>query len=301
MGRSGSKRRDWFIWRLGMRNRISQECRARNCQETEEFQSICCEEKPDNWELITREESYYCESALDSNSGVTEQSDFLVWCKRIFTILRQQAALERPTFPTNPWLCRVPENALPRFWIAAWCTEYYGYFGKRFLKAYLLEKDHPQLSSKIHRIWHHLLADQDQVLQDILWNMEEEWNKSRTVRQYQPHVSIRALQSWTHPVSHTGGTYPHNGVMDYPIFPISEMHLGKYPDSLEFQSWNVNKYVQNQHTLISRCTRSKRLRLMSIFEPPEVTKLHKVSHTCPIYAYRMMTFRISIQGGTELY
>ena len=28
--------------------------------------------------------------------------------------------------------------------------------------------------------------------------------------------------------------------MDYPRFPISEMRLGKFPDSLEFQSWKVN-------------------------------------------------------------
>ena len=28
--------------------------------------------------------------------------------------------------------------------------------------------------------------------------------------------------------------------MDNPRFEISEMHLGKFPDSLEFQSWNVN-------------------------------------------------------------
>ena len=42
------------------------------------------------------------------------------------------------------------------------------------------------------------------------------------------------------PLSHTGGTYSHNGMMDYPRFPISEMHLGKCRDSLEFQSWKVN-------------------------------------------------------------
>ena len=28
--------------------------------------------------------------------------------------------------------------------------------------------------------------------------------------------------------------------MDYPRFPISELHLGKLPDSMEFQSWKVN-------------------------------------------------------------
>ena len=41
-----------------------------------------------------------------------------------------------------------------------------------FSKAYLLEKAHPRLSSKIHGIWH-LLADWDQVPQEKLWNMEE--------------------------------------------------------------------------------------------------------------------------------
>ena len=38
----------------------------------------------------------------------------------------------------------------------------------------------------------------------------------------------------------TGRIYSHNGMMDYPRFPISEMHLGKFPDSMEFQSWKVN-------------------------------------------------------------
>ena len=42
-----------------------------------------------------------------------------------------------------------------------------------FFKAYVLDKEHPQLSPKIHGIWHHLLADWDQVLQEVLWNMEQ--------------------------------------------------------------------------------------------------------------------------------
>ena len=29
-------------------------------------------------------------------------------------------------------------------------------------------------------------------------------------------------------------------MMDIPRFPISEMHHGTFPDSLEFQSWKVN-------------------------------------------------------------
>ena len=41
-------------------------------------------------------------------------------------------------------------------------------------------------------------------------------------------------------LNHAGGTYSHSGMMDYPRLPISEMHLGKCPDSTEFQSWKVN-------------------------------------------------------------
>ena len=91
-----------------------------------------------------------------------------------FTILIQRAALERPTFPVNHHSesqrsaldCRVIHGTL---WVLR----------ETFLKAYLLEKDHPHLSSKIQRIWHHYL--------------EEEECESRKVRQYRLHVSIRAL------------------------------------------------------------------------------------------------------------
>ena len=36
-------------------------------------------------------------------------------------------------------------------------------------------------------------------------------------------------------VYHIGGTYSKNGVVDYRILPISELHLGKLPDSWEFE------------------------------------------------------------------
>ena len=42
------------------------------------------------------------------------------------------------------------------------------------------------------------------------------------------------------PLYHTGGTCSQNGVMDYPRYQISELHLGKFPDSFKFQSWKVN-------------------------------------------------------------
>ena len=41
-------------------------------------------------------------------------------------------------------------------------------------------------------------------------------------------------------LNRTGGTYSHGGMIDHPRFPILELHLAKFPDSMEFQSWKVN-------------------------------------------------------------
>ena len=41
-------------------------------------------------------------------------------------------------------------------------------------------------------------------------------------------------------LNRTGGIYSHGGMMDYTRFPISEMHLGRFPNSIESQSWKTN-------------------------------------------------------------
>ena len=41
-------------------------------------------------------------------------------------------------------------------------------------------------------------------------------------------------------LNHTGGTYSHNGMMDYPRIFFTEWYLGEFPDSVEFQSWKIN-------------------------------------------------------------
>ena len=48
------------------------------------------------------------------------------------------------------------------------------------------------------------------------------------------------LQSRSGMLNHTGGTHSHSAMMDNPRIPQSELNLGKFPDSLEFQSWKVN-------------------------------------------------------------
>ena len=39
---------------------------------------------------------------------------------------------------------------------------------------------------------------------------------------------------------HIGGIGSPGGAMDYPRFLFSEMHLGKFPDPMKFQSWKNN-------------------------------------------------------------
>ena len=67
-----------------VRNRLFQESRAKKCRDIEELQRICCEEtdraRPLRLDDCTcnKRGSYFCESPLDSNSGFTEQDEFLV-------------------------------------------------------------------------------------------------------------------------------------------------------------------------------------------------------------------------------
>ena len=60
-------------------------------------------------------------------------------------------------------------------------------------------------------------------------------------------------------LNHIGGTYSHNGMMDYPRSPIAELHLGKIHDSVNFKAVGL-RFVQEQQILRSSCTGSKKLR-----------------------------------------
>ena len=68
------------------------------------------------------------------------------------------------------------------------------------------------LSSETQRIWHHPL--------------EEKEYESRRVRQFLLHVFNQGAAT-LNPHCHTGGSNSLNGMMDYPRFQISEMHLEK--------------------------------------------------------------------------
>ena len=53
-------------------------------------------------------------------------------------------------------------------------------------------------------------------------------------------LPVPRFQSGGGMLHHTGGTYYHGGMTDYQRFPISKMHLGKFPVSVEFQCWTIS-------------------------------------------------------------
>ena len=65
---------------------------------------------------------------------------------------------------------------------------------------------------------------------------------------------------------HAGGTYYHNGVMDYPRMPITERNLGKFLTLRNFKSGTSTpelKFVCEQPIFRSKCSGSKKLRLLN--------------------------------------
>ena len=112
---------------------------------------------------------------------------------------------------------------------------FYGYFRKRFWTTtcwrrtilYILQqfKEFGILFSRIETWYYRNYKEARE------WNEREPLNTS---------IALPHIQRGGGMLNHTGGTYSRRGVIGYPRSPISEMHLGKFPDSMEFQSWKVN-------------------------------------------------------------
>ena len=162
-----------------------------------------------------------------------------------FIILKQRAALERPTFPgnylaksdanTNLLLFRVPEPCLGAILDCRMTHGMAWIHQETFLNDHLLEKDEHLLCSTIQRNWHPLLKNWDLTFLEIQSNLQ--WNETRTAEFVNTCTTLPKREGLECTNILVG---LHSGVVDYPRFPISELHLGNFLDSMEFQSWKVN-------------------------------------------------------------
>ena len=207
------------LWRIGMRNRFFEKIaqklakKLKNCEENRSSWTS------KNWWLVyaSKEGSCCYESTLDSNSAITNRVNSLSDAREFFTILKQRAALERPTFFCQPLTIPSPRT-MP-------CRD-----SNVFER--LPAREGPPSA--------HLLADLDLTLQEIRWYRKVKWDGNRQ-NSSMPVPRNRGGGI----LDHTGETYSHGGTMGYKRFPISDMHLGKFPDSgiskLESQlrDWSV--------------------------------------------------------------
>ena len=202
-----AKRKVNLCGELEMRNRLFQKSRARDCQEIEELWRICCEEtdRARQWkieEFSTQQErnpssvSQLLTQIQDLQNKVNSSTDTRdLYDPETASSSGASHVSSQPLNIPSPRAMLSRDSGLPLD-----TRNSMGISGNVF-ERHLLEKDHPQLSSRYQRMLH-LLTDQDQEIQ---WHMEDLWDEIRRVLQYQPHVSIKVLKPWT--VYHTGGTY----------------------------------------------------------------------------------------------
>ena len=131
-----------------MRNGLFRENQAKDCQEIEELRRICCEERDRARQARIDELSVHQErnpttmsqlltQIQDLQNKVNSFSD----ARDTFTILKQGAALERPTFPVNPLQFRVPEPCLAAILDCRMMHRILWVLKETFLNDYLLEMD----------------------------------------------------------------------------------------------------------------------------------------------------------------
>ena len=222
MGWSGSQREEFTVenWKWGIDfSRIAQKLakKLKNCEENRSSWTS------KNWWLVyaSKEGSCCYESTLDSNSAITNRVNSLSDAREFLRSWNSEQLWSVPRSFVNPWLFRVPEQCL-----AAILT---------FLNDCLLEKDHPQLSSKIQRIWHHLLADLDLTLQEIRWYRKVKWDGNRRIRQCLYHAFKEEVESLIILVELILTV----GRWDTRDFQ-SRTCIWENSQTLEFQSWKVN-------------------------------------------------------------
>ena len=150
-----------------------------------------------------------------------------------FMILNQGAALERPTLPVSPPLFWVPRPCLAAILD---CRVIHGILW--LLQETFLERPRAQ-EGRISTLFNNsknLASSSQEVRPDTAGNTKRPESEMRRQPQ-NSSIPVPRFKSGGGILNHTGGTDSHGGMMDSPRFLISELHLGKFPASVEFQSW----------------------------------------------------------------
>ena len=174
-----------------LRNRLFQENHARDCQEIEELQSICCEEAdkrevmnylgnkrgiPQPWQMMAQIREL--QNKVNSLSDLFFVLETICTGKRILRSWIREQLWRDPCSWSNFCDSEFQDLATLRFRSAGQYTELYGYYGERFWTTTCSKKDYPLRYWTIQRIWHLPLRYWDLMLQEQQGE-KERWKENR--------------------------------------------------------------------------------------------------------------------------
>ena len=166
---------------MSTKNRMYQENHARDCEEKQELRRICCEQSDRVRQLrIDELSAQKKENPSTMNqllSQIQELQDrmkkIILWSwdsEQLWNVPRFQSTSEN----SSPRGVISRDSCLPHNTWNSWCA-----WGNVFEDL----KGHPNHSSRIQGIWHHLLSNWDQVTPQIPWDMDKDWEENRRVQQ----------------------------------------------------------------------------------------------------------------------
>ena len=222
------------------KNRLHRENRATDCQEIEELRRICCEEtdrarqaRIDELSVQQQRNPTIVIQLLTQSQDLQNKENSLSDAREFYdpeTASRSGATHvpSKPSSVPSPRTMPCRDSGLPHD-----TRNIMGTSGNVFER--LLARE--GRTSAIFDDSKNLASTSPKLGLDAEGKTKGDWNETRTAKLVD---TFTTLPTKSGVYDHTGGTYSHSGVIDYPRFPISELHLVKFPDSMEFQNWRVN-------------------------------------------------------------
>ena len=209
-----------------MRNRFFREIQAKDCQEIEELTRICCVEayrarQARNDELSLRQEgnpTAVSQSINDSDSGITEQSEFFDASEFYDPeTARSSAATHVPSQPSAiPSSRTMPhrDSGLPHDTQNGTGTT-----------EHVFERP-PAQERRTSPLFHcqNLASSSQELRPDTEGNTKRPEGEMRRESR-NSSITVPLFQSGGALLNHTGGTYFLQCMVDYPSFPMSELNL----------------------------------------------------------------------------
>ena len=165
-----------------------------------------------------------------------EQSTFLVRCERIFYDLETARSSGATHVPSQP-------SAISSSRTKPCCDSGLPHDTRNIVgtSGYVFERPSPR-GGRTSTFFNN---SKNLASSSLKLGLDSEGNARRSEKEVRREpqkssIPVPRFQRRAGVCDHTGGTYSHNGMIDDPRFPISELHLVKFLDSMEFQSWKVN-------------------------------------------------------------